>query len=59
MGNIFANVEIGEPKIIQKSYDNIKGLKDKWTNVFPRKEEVQEILAFLKDISKILVVVGP
>ena len=57
--NIFASMEEGEPEIQQKNFDNIKGMKDNWTNIFPRKEEVQEILVFLKEVNKILVVVGP
>ena len=58
-GNIFEKMEDGEPEIDQKSFENIKGMKDNWTNIFPRKEEVQEILVFLKEVNKILVVVGP
>lgn len=57
--NIFGPLEEGEPEIIQKSFDNIKGLKDNWTQIFPRKDEVQEILCFLKDDHKELIVVGP
>ena len=57
--NIFEVMEDGEPEVFEKSYQNMKGLKDKRPQYFPRKEEVQEILCFLKDTTKILIVCGP
>ena len=48
----------GEPEILRKNFDNIKGLQDNYSNIFPRKEDVQIILAFLKEFNKILVVIG-
>ena len=52
-------MEDGEPEIYEKSFQNIKGLNDNRKSYFPRKEEVQEILTFLKDSTKILIVCGP
>lgn len=45
--NIFASAEDGEPIIHMKNFENVKGLVDSWKKVFPRKEEVREILVFL------------
>lgn len=56
--NIFASVEDGEPVIIQKSFEMVKGLVDSWKKVFPRKEEVRDMLIFLQDQNRILIVVG-
>ena len=57
--NIFENMVAGEPEIEQQSFDNIKGMQASWTNIFPRKDEVQDILVFLKEVNNtILVVVG-
>ena len=55
---IFPNIVDGEPEIYCKNFDNIKGLQDNYSNIFPRKEDVQEILVFLKEYNKILVVIG-
>ena len=52
-------MEDGDPDIEMKSFDKIKGMKENYPNIFPRKEEVQEILVFLKQDNKILVLVGP
>ena len=56
--DIFTGVEDGEPIIHQKDYSMVKGLVDSWKKVFPRKEEVREILVFLQDEDRILIAVG-
>lgn len=54
------NLPEGQPEIIETNFDNIKGLNDNRRAYFPRKEEVYEILTFLKDKDKkILIVSGP
>ena len=56
---IFGLLEDGEPEIFEKDFNKIKGLNDNRIKYFNRKEEVQEILCFLKDTQKILLVCGP
>lgn len=56
---IFEYLEDGDPEIIQKSFDNIKGIQDHRKFYFPRKEEVHEILCFLLDSAKRLIISGP
>ena len=56
---IFEVMEDGDPEVIQKSFHNVKGLNDNRKSYFPRKEEVQEILYFLKDSTQVLIVCGP
>ena len=51
-------MEDGEPEIFEQSFSNIRCLNDNRKNYFPRKEEIQEILCFFKDSSKILIVCG-
>jgi len=58
--NVFEILEEGEPEVFEKNYDNIKGLNDNRRQLFPRKEEIYEILTFLKDQDKkVLLVSGP
>ena len=52
-------MEDGEPEIDTKSMDKIKGMKENYANMFPRKDDVREILVFLQTDNKILVLVGP
>ena len=52
-------LEDGEPEIFEKDFNKIKGLNDNRIKYFNRKEEVSEILFFLKDTQKILIVCGP
>ena len=57
--NIFETMIEGEPEIFETSYQSLKGFNLKRPQYFPHKEEVQEILCFLKDTTKILIVCGP
>ena len=45
--------------MIQKSFQNIRGLRDNWTKIFPRKEEVKELLSFFQNDRKDIFVIGP
>lgn len=59
MIDVFESPEDGNPIVKPESRKNIIGLTDNQTKIFPRKEEVQEILRFLKDDNKVLLIAGP